>query len=488
MREIYKIFENIEYEVLNESTEFEIQGIEFDSRKIKDNYIFVAMIGSIVDGHNYINTAIKNGAKMILIEKKCVEIDPKITYIYIENMRKKLGKIASNYYSWPQNKLKIIGITGTNGKTTSSYILENILERTSRIGTTGHRILDEEKETVNTTPESLDLIKLIDESVKKNVEYFIMEVSSHALEVGRVDALLFDCAMFTNLTQDHLDFHETMENYYCAKKKLFEKLRDINSTAVLNMDDESGKRIYTEKKDGIKNIITYSIKDDSADLYAKILEYNNFGMKIEISYKERQYQFNTKLVGEYNLQNILGCVGIALCNNIEIEHIVSKLETMESVPGRFEIIENNKDVRVVVDYAHTDDGLSNILSSIKEITKGKIITVFGAGGDRDKSKRPKMAKAAAKYSDIVVITSDNPRTENIRTIIRDIEKGLIDIAFEKDMYKIVENREEAIKYAISLCEKDDTLLIAGKGHETYQIIGTEKIHFDDREVARKYLK
>ena len=218
---MYKIFEGINYEVLNKGAEFEIEGIEFDSRNIKDSYVFVAMTGSLVDGHNYIDTAIEKGAKMIIVEKKDIKLEEDITYVYVENIRKNLGIIASNYYNWPQNKIKIIGVTGTNGKTTSTYILENILENTSRIGTTGHRILDINKETTNTTPESIDLIKLLDESVKKGVEYFIMEVSSHALEIGRVEMLPFDSVIYTNLTQDHLDFHETMENYFQAKNKIF---------------------------------------------------------------------------------------------------------------------------------------------------------------------------------------------------------------------------------------------------------------------------
>lgn len=241
---MYKIFENISYKELHKGKDFVIEGIEFDSRKIKENYIFVAMIGTSIDGHEFIQRAINNGAKMIIMEKEVFpenyEHYENITFIFIKNVRKYLGIIASNYYDYPQNKIKIIGITGTNGKTTSTYILENILEKTARIGTTGNRILDKEFPTVNTTPESLELIKLINESVEKGVEYFIMEVSSHALEIGRVNSLLFDSAIFTNLTQDHLDFHKTMENYYNAKKKIFSMMRN-ESLGVINIDDGYGK-------------------------------------------------------------------------------------------------------------------------------------------------------------------------------------------------------------------------------------------------------
>ena len=252
---MYKIFKDTEYKVLKDGKKFEIRGIEYDSRKIEKDFVFVAMTGSAVDGHNFIQKAVDNGAKMIICEK---EVDVKqytnttdITFVLVKDIRKKLGIIASNYYDHPQNKIKIIGITGTNGKTTSSFILENILEKTARIGTTGNRILDEEFQTINTTPESLELIKLIDKSVKKGADYFIMEVSSHALEIGRVDMLQFDSAIFTNLTQDHLDFHKTMENYFNAKKKMFSMLRNNNSqgVGVINIDDEYGAKIYSEKKD-----------------------------------------------------------------------------------------------------------------------------------------------------------------------------------------------------------------------------------------------
>ena len=485
---MYKIFEGINYEVLNKGAEFEIEGIEFDSRNIKNNYVFVAMTGSLVDGHNYIDTAIEKGAKMIIVEKKDIKLEEDITYVYVENIRKNLGIIASNYYNWPQNKIKIIGVTGTNGKTTSTYILENILENTSRIGTTGHRILDINKETTNTTPESIDLIKLLDESVKKGVEYFIMEVSSHALEIGRVEMLQFDSVIYTNLTQDHLDFHETMENYFQAKNKIFSKLRDDSSSAIVNADDFYGIRILQENKSRKNNFMSYSITDKASDIYGEVLEYNNFGMKIKIVYENKEYTFNSKLVGNYNLSNILSCVGVLVKLGIEMNDIIEKIQKIESVPGRFQLIENDKRIRVVVDFAHTEDGLINVLQTLKEMTKNKVITIFGAGGDRDKAKRKKMGIAATKYSDYIIITSDNPRNENPIDIINEIESGLKEVNFPKEKYETIVDREQAIARGIELSRENDSVLIAGKGHEKYQIIGDEKLHFDDCEIANKYIK
>ena len=506
---MYKIFEDVEYKVLKEGKKFEIKGIEYDSRKIKKDFVFVAMTGSVADGHNFIQKAIDNEAKMIICEKSVdiaeYENSVDVTFVLVRDIRKKLGIIASNFYGYPQNKIKIIGITGTNGKTTSSFILENILEKTARIGTTGNRILDEEFETVNTTPESLELIKLIDKSVKKGADYFIMEVSSHALEIGRVDMLQFDSAIFTNLTQDHLDFHKTMENYFNAKKKIFSMLRNDknNGIGVINVDDEHGLKIYSERKAG--SCISISIKNEQADIWGDILNYTNNGMKIKINLKnylektnprlkdideeyKEEYKFEIDLVGEYNLYNVLGCVASALSLGIEMDFIVKKLETMPAVPGRFETIKNDLEVRVVVDFAHTDDGLLNVGKTLKQITDNRVITIFGAGGDRDHEKRPKMAKAAVKFSDYIILTSDNPRTENPVSILADIEKGLINEKYPFDKYLIIEDRERAIKHGMKLLKKGDSLLIAGKGHETYQIIGTEKTHFDDREVVRNFLK
>lgn len=470
--DIQKIFSGIEYRVLCTGIEFNVNDIQYDSRKIKENDIFVALIGSEVDGHSYIDKAIENGAKMLIVERLDLKYPEGIWVIQVNDLRNNLGFIASNYFDYPQNKLKVIGVTGTNGKTTSTYILESILKNSSRIGTTGCRILDKEYPTNNTTPESLDLIKLMDESVKKGVEYFLMEVSSHALYQGRVNMLMFDSAIFTNLTQDHLDFHKTMENYFQAKALILNHLR--TNKLIINKDDMYCKRLLDKSQ-------SFSLKED-ADITGEILEYTLKGMKVKVSILGKNYEFVTKLMGEYNLQNILGVLLVIQQQGIDISYAIECIKNLNSISGRFELIDNDKEIMVVVDYAHTPDGLENILETLQNMKKNRIITVFGAGGDRDKTKRPLMAQMASKYSDIVYITSDNPRTEDPESILDDVEKGISNVKYYREV-----DRENAIKKAVQNSEKNDIILIAGKGHEDYQIIGHTKIHFDDREMARKYL-
>ena len=470
--DIQKIFSGIEYRVLCTGIEFNVNDIQYDSRKIKENDIFVALIGSEVDGHSYIDKAIENGAKMLIVERLDLKYPEGIWVIQVNDLRNNLGFIASNYFDYPQNKLKVIGVTGTNGKTTSTYILESILKNSSRIGTTGCRILDKEYPTNNTTPESLDLIKLMDESVKKGVEYFLMEVSSHALYQGRVNMLMFDSVIFTNLTQDHLDFHKTMENYFQAKALILNHLR--TNKLIVNKDDMYCKRLLDKSQ-------SFSLKED-ADITGEILEYTLKGMKVKVSILGKNYEFVTKLMGEYNLQNILGVLLVIQQQGIDISYAIECIKNLNSISGRFELIDNDKEIMVVVDYAHTPDGLENILETLQNMKKNRIITVFGAGGDRDKTKRPLMAQMASKYSDIVYITSDNPRTEDPKSILDDVEKGISNVKYYREV-----DRENAIKKAVQNSEKNDIILIAGKGHEDYQIIGHTKIHFDDREMARKYL-
>lgn len=476
-----KILKNIDYIVLNQGeNNIKYENLEYDSRLVKKNGIFIALDGFKLDGHNYIESAIKNGAKCILVSKDVPIIDKSVKYIKIENLRYKLGKIGLNYYGELLNKINLVGITGTNGKTTSTYIIEHILGESSRIGTIEYKVGDEIIEAKNTTPESLDIVKLINKTVCKNIKNMVMEVSSHALELGRVDMLAYDTVIFTNLTQDHLDYHKDMENYYTAKKKLF-KLLKKGQKGVINIDDHWGKRLHEELGE---NIITVGI-ESKCDIGGKILNYTNHNMSIQINYNNRSYELDVELMGKFNLYNILGSVGAAVALGYEISYIVDRLKTVKKVPGRFETINIGQNFMAVVDYAHTEDGLINILESISEFKKNKIITVFGAGGDRDKTKRPKMAIAAAKYSDYVIVTNDNSRTEDPKIIADEVIEGFKNIGYTN--YKVIIDREEAIKYAISLTEKNDILLVAGKGHETYQIIGNEKFHFDDREIIKKYI-
>ncbi|MDU4652364.1 UDP-N-acetylmuramoyl-L-alanyl-D-glutamate--2,6-diaminopimelate ligase [Sneathia sanguinegens] len=473
------MFENVEYEILQKGKDFVFNSIEYDSRKIQKGDIFVAMKGFSTDGNNYIDKAIKNGAVCILTDEKEHNFSAykDISFYYIKDLRKHLGVICANLYGHPEKKLKIIGVTGTNGKTTSTYILENILENSSRVGTTNYRVKDKFYEAHNTTPESMDIIKLMAESVEKGVEYFIMEVSSHALALGRVDMLEFDGAIFTNLTQDHLDYHKTFEAYFKAKCHLMDLLKK-DAKISLNVDDKYIKTIHSKKA------VSFGIKN--GEIRGEVLEYTNKGMNILIKVKDEIKKFHTSLIGEYNLYNILGVVSVLINLGIDLNEIVDKISKMKPVVGRFELIENNLNARIVVDYAHTPDGLENVLNTLKNITKGKVYCVFGAGGDRDKTKRPIMGKIATKYCDYLILTSDNPRTEDPLAILSDIEEGIKEQNYTK--YIKIEKREEAIKYAISLLKENDGLMIAGKGHETYQIIGTKTRYFSDQEEVKKCLQ
>lgn len=465
----------LDYEILQKGkTEIEFKGMEYDSRKIKDGDIFVALEGSISDGHKYIKQAIENGAKGVLVSKK-VEPEFPVEYILVKDLRKNLGKIASNFYGYPQKKLKIIGITGTNGKTTSTYLLESILgkEKVARIGTVEYKIGDEVIEAPNTTPESLDIVKMCKKALEKGLEYLVMEVSSHALSLGRVDMLEFDVASFTNLTLDHLDYHENMDNYFQAKRKLFTMLKDSKKSSI-NIDDIYGDRLYKEFGG-----YSYSLTK-SADLTGEIVEFHSDGQFVRLNLMGEMFEEKLAILGRYNLYNVLGVIGIALQLGIGKNIILEKLKDIKGAPGRFELVNCGQDYIVVVDYAHTGDALENILKSINELKKGRLITVFGCGGDRDATKRPIMGEIAQRLSDIAILTSDNPRTENPHLIIEDVKKGM-----NGDRYLVEEDREQAIMKAIEIAQKNDIILIAGKGHETYQILGRKKIHFDDREIARR---
>ncbi|MGL5903155.1 MAG: UDP-N-acetylmuramoyl-L-alanyl-D-glutamate--2,6-diaminopimelate ligase [Cetobacterium sp.] len=457
-----KIFQNIDFKTLKlSSKDIYFGDIEYDSRKIKQGDIFVALKGSIVDGHKYINTALEKGASAIIVSEN-VETIGDASYFLVQNLREKLGKIASNFYNHPEKKLKIIGVTGTNGKTTTTYLIEQILgeEKVARIGTVEYKIGDEIIEAPNTTPESLDIIKMSKKAVDKGLEYLVMEVSSHGLTSGRVDMLDFDIAVFTNLTPEHLDYHKDMEDYFRAKKILFQKLKN-KSNGIINIDDSYGKRIFEEFSGK-----SYSL-EISADLDLEDIK-----------------KLKPTLLGKFNMYNVLGAIGVARLLNIDEDLIKERVQKIKSAPGRFETVCAGQDFKVIVDYAHTGDALENILQGVVELGEsGKIITVFGCGGERDKIKRPIMAKIAEKYSDIVIVTSDNPRTENSDDIISDIVKG-----FENKNYIVEIDRKEAIKKAVLKAEKNDIILIAGKGHETYQILGTTKIHFDDREIAIEAIK
>lgn len=457
------------------------KNMEYNSKNIKPGDIFVALEGVTVDGHNYIDMAIEKGAKGIIHSKKIDKKDG-IDYYCVENLREKLGEIASEFYGWPQKDIKIIGITGTNGKTTTTYLLEQLLgeDKVARIGTVEYKIGAEIIEAPNTTPESLDIVKMCKKIVQKKIPYLVMEVSSHALMLGRVDMLEFDVAIFSNLTPEHLDFHKDMNEYYLAKRNIFTKLKKENNSIIgkpiINSDDTYGQKYYEEFKG-----LTYGI--ESGKLNGNFIEGSRD--HIEINYidennKRESIQTKVKLLGRYNLYNILSAVGGALALGYKWEDVTAKLKNLTAAPGRFEIVDCKQKFTAVVDYAHSADALENLLKTVKELGFSKIITVFGCGGDRDKTKRPVMTDVAIKYSDVVIVTADNPRTEKIEDIINDMV-----INIDEKSVIVEPDRENAIIRAVEMANDGEIIVVAGKGHEAYQILGKEKFHFDDREYLRR---
>jgi UDP-N-acetylmuramoyl-L-alanyl-D-glutamate--2,6-diaminopimelate ligase len=479
---LVNILKGIDYEIIQGKIDIEINKINYDSRKVKELDIFVCIKGYATDGHKYIDKAIENGAKVILIQDD-IEIDEKkITIIKCADTRKALAVMGANYYENPSSKMKLIGITGTNGKTTTAFMIKEILEANNRkvglIGTIANYIGSEKIHTERTTPESLELQELFFEMVNKGVEYCVMEVSSHSLELDRVYGVKFEVGIFTNLTRDHLDFHKTFENYYKAKFKLFDRSR----IKIINIDDNYGKQVINDLNElKADNVFSFSVKEES-DFKTSAEEMGSRDIKFKVNI-EKNEQFILNIPGEYNIYNALGAILACFKLGIPIENIKNGIKNAV-VPGRCERVANEYHLpyEIIVDYAHTPDGLENILKTTKAFTKGKLISIFGCGGDRDKVKRPQMGKISIDIADVTIITSDNPRSEEPMDIIKDIEEGL-----SKDKYMVIENRKQAIKKAIEMATEGDVIVIAGKGHETYQILKNETIHFDEREVVKEIL-
>ena len=478
-----KLIEGLEYEVLKGNLDVSINSINYDSRKVKDGDIFVCIKGFKSDGHNFINAAINNGAKVIVCEDEA-DVKDGITLIKFKDTRKALAKIGAKYYDNPCDKLNIIGVTGTNGKTTTAFMIKNILEscneKVGLIGTIANYIGDEKLETERTTPESLELQELFRNMVDKGVKYCVMEVSSHSLELDRVYGVDFEVGIFTNLTRDHLDFHKTFENYYKAKYKLFPR----SKTSIVNIDDKYGVRITEDlQKENITNFITYGIKN-RADIMAKNEKLENMDILFDLVTEDKTERVLLPIPGEYNIYNALGAISACKVLGISLEDIKEGLKHVV-VPGRCERAARGHKLHyeIIIDYAHTPDGLENILKTAREFTRGRLISVFGCGGDRDKVKRPQMGKIGTDLSDVAVITSDNPRSEEPDSIIDDIIAGI-----EKDNYIRITNRHEGIEKAMEIAEEGDVIVIAGKGHETYQILNTGTIHFNEREVIEEILK
>lgn len=478
-----KLIEGLEYEVLKGNLDVSINSINYDSRKVKDGDMFVCIKGFKSDGHNFIDAAINNGAKVIVCEDEA-DVKDGITLIKFKDTRKALAKIGAKYYDNPCDKLNIIGVTGTNGKTTTAFMIKNILEscneKVGLIGTIANYIGDEKLETERTTPESLELQELFRNMVDKGVKYCVMEVSSHSLELDRVYGVDFEVGIFTNLTRDHLDFHKTFENYYKAKYKLFPR----SKTSIVNIDDKYGVRITEDlQKENITNFITYGIKN-KADIMAKNEKLENMDILFDLVTEDKKERVLLPIPGEYNIYNALGAISACKVLGISLEDIKEGLKHVV-VPGRCERAARGHKLpyEIIIDYAHTPDGLENILKTAREFTRGRLISVFGCGGDRDKVKRPQMGKIGTDLSDIAVITSDNPRSEEPDSIIDDIIVGI-----DKDNYIRITNRHEGIEKAMEIAKEGDVIVIAGKGHETYQILNTGTIHFDEREVIEEILK
>ena len=482
---ICNILNQIKYKEFIGSKDTIVDNITYDSRNVNQSSIFVAIKGLIEDGHKYIESAIKKGASVVVCEFIPEGVKDKSNFIVVDNSRKIMADISCILYDNPSNKLNVVGVTGTNGKTSITYLLKAISDdlriKSGVIGTLGIIVDDEHIKTEHTTPESSDVQKLMNKMVQKSVNLCMMEVSSHAIELNRVDNIKFDVAIFTNLTRDHLDFHKTMENYYLAKKKLFYLTQNNN---IVNVDDPYGKRLYDElKKDNIK-VLSYAI-DNEADIKAANLKTTIKGTKFDLTIEGISKQVFVKTPGKFSVLNSLAALGTAYCLGYDVDEAIKALGNFNGVTGRFEVMDTKLDCTIVLDFAHTPDGLEKVMETINEFATGRKVVMFGAGGDRDVSRRAPMGEVAGKHCDLTILTSDNPRFENPYDICEEIAQGVK--KYNGD-YKIVVEREEAIYYAIKNYKHNDVILLAGKSTEPHQDIGIEKVPYDERTVARNMIK
>ncbi len=460
----------------------DVRSLEMDSRKVTAGTVFFCVKGYTVDGHDYATQAEERGAVAIIAER---ELPVSVPVIIVKDTKRAMARLACHFYGSPTEKMKLIGVTGTNGKTTVTHLLEQMMQdankRTGLIGTMYTKIGDTQFETRNTTPESLTLQRLFHDMVEAEVDTVMMEVSSHALHQGRVRGCDFDIAVFTNLTPDHLDYHDSLEAYLYAKGLLFAQLgnRFEDKVAILNADDPAS--VELERMTTV-DVVTFGIEEKS-DVMAKNIEMNAAGTNFVLSAFGEEVKVALKLIGKFSVYNALAAAAAALVSGISLNDVKASLEKVQGVSGRFETVEAGQDFTVVVDYAHTSDSLENVLKTVKGFAKKRIFVVVGCGGDRDRTKRPVMGKIAATYADRAIFTSDNPRSEEPEQIIHEMIGYLQD-----DDYEVIVDREQAIRQAIFDAEADDVIVIAGKGHETYQILRDKTIHFDDREVALEAIK
>ena len=465
------------------SEDIEITGVNIDSRRIKEGHLFVAMKGTQVDGHKFVPKAVELGAKAVLCEDMPEQKAEGVTYVQVESTEDAVGKVATTFHGNPSTKLKLVGVTGTNGKTTIATLLYNMFTKMGHkcglLSTVCNYIVDEAIPADHTTPDPIELNALLDRMVQAGCEYAFMECSSHAIAQKRIGGLTFAGGIFTNLTRDHLDYHKTFENYRNAKKAFFDSLPKT-AFVITNADDKNGMVMVQNTKATVKTYSTRSV----ADFKARIIECHFEGMYLEMDGHEVGVQF----IGKFNVSNLLAVYGAAVMLGKSPEDVLVVMSTLHSVSGRLEPIHSPEGYTAVVDYAHTPDALENVLNAIHEVLDGKghVITVCGAGGNRDKGKRPLMAQEAVKQSDKVIITSDNPRFEEPQDIINDMLAGLN----AQQMKKVISivDRREAIRTACMMAQKGDVILIAGKGHENYQEVKGVKHHFDDHEVVKECFK
>ena len=469
-----------------------VSGVEYDSRRIQSGNLFVAIPGLATDGSIFIKDAMDKGAKAIVAEKPVEELSFSIpedstAYLQVEDARTALAQISNEFYGKPSQRVKLVGITGSNGKTTTSYLLEAIFKtakyKTGALGTINYRYGGKTFPAPVTTPESSDLNRMLEEMAKEGIEHCFVEISSHALALKRAFELDIEVGVFTNLTRDHLDFHKTMEDYKNAKKLLFKNNRV--KKAVVNIDDPAGREIFNELGGAEK--LSTGIESD-AEIFAENIKLSDKGASFDLRTPWGTQQIQTRLLGLHNVHNILTATAVSLLQNLELDGVISGLQSLDRVPGRFEPVNEGQDFSVVVDYAHTDDALLKALQAARTVTRNRLIVVFGCGGDRDEGKRKLMGRVALELSDYTIITSDNPRKEDPIKIINDILTGLPATAKEGLDYEICIDRKSAIFKAISMAKKGDLILIAGKGHEDYQIVGTEKKYFDDRKISAQAIQ
>ena len=456
----------------------EIHAVRYDSRAVQPGDLFVAIRGFETDGHKYIAAALEKGALAVVCEQAGADIPAVIT----PSSRQALAQIGANRFEHPAEKLTMIGVTGTNGKTTSTYLIKHILEsqgaKVGLIGTNQNLIGDEAIDTERTTPESYELHALFARMVEAGCTHCVMEVSSHSLVLDRVYGIRFAVGAFTNLTQDHLDFHHTMEEYRQAKAILFANC----DKALINMDDPAGEKMLLDAKCPVE---TFSVKADSASIVAKDIRLHADSVDFVVSAEEGISRVHLGIPGGFSVANALTALGVCRALGIPLDKAAAALKTAHGVKGRIEVVPTDTDYTVLIDYAHSPDGVENVLRAVRGFTKGRVIALFGCGGDRDRTKRPKMGAIAARLADFCIVTSDNPRTEQPDAIIADILEGMKDSRTPKE---VIANRPEAIRYALGMAQKDDTIVLMGKGHETYQEINHVKHHLDEREIVAAYFE